>query len=131
MMTNEHRRISLLNRIEDFELLMTKRLPIFFLMLLMISSVFFIQVDASNNDENGEEDTDFSDDIDERMSSNFPKRQDEHFQQDSSTSEDEVFVGFQMSDDNGYDTRGSVTEQDFQGNPESVIIEKGNVGIDV
>jgi hypothetical protein len=46
-------------------------------------------------------------------------------------SEDEVFAGFQMSDDNGYDTRRSVTEQDFQGTPESVIIEKGNVGIEV
>lgn len=53
MTTNEYRRISLSNRIEDFELLMTKRLPIFFLMLLMISSVFFIQVDASNDDDIG------------------------------------------------------------------------------
>jgi hypothetical protein len=131
MTTNEHRRISLSNRIEDFELLMNKRLPIFFLMLLMISSVFFIQVDASNDDDNREEETDFSDDSDERMSSEFPKRQDENFQQDSSMSEDEVFAGFQMSDDNGYDTRRSVTEQDFQGTPESVIIEKGNVGIEV
>lgn len=131
MTTNEYRRISLSNRIEDFELLMTKRLPVFFLMLLMISSIFFIQVDASNDDDNREEETDFSDDIDERMSSDFPKRQDENFQQDSSMSEDEVFAGFQMSDDNGYDTRRSVTEQDFQGTPESVIIEKGNVGIEV
>jgi hypothetical protein len=130
MTTNEHRRISLSNRIEDFELLMTKRLPVFFLMLLMISSIFFIQVDASNDD-NREEETDFSDDIDERMSSDFPKRQDENFQQDSFMSEDEVFAGFQMSDDNGYDTRRYVTEQDFQGTPESVIIEKGNVGIEV
>jgi hypothetical protein len=131
MTTNEHRRISLSNRIEDFELLMNKRLPIFFLMLLMISSVFFIQVDASNDDDNREEETDFSDGSDERMSSEFPKRQDENFQQDSSMSEDEVFAGFQMSDDNGYDTWRSVTEQDFQGTPESVIIEKGNVGIEV
>ena len=84
MTTNEYRRISLSNRIEDFELLMTKRLPIFFLMLLMISSVFFIQVDASIDDDNREEETDFSDDIDEHMSSDFPKRQDENFQQDSS-----------------------------------------------
>ena len=102
MTTNEHRRVSLSNRIEDFELLMTKRLPVFFLMLLMISSIFFIQVDASNDD-----------DIDERMSSDFPKRQDKNFQQDSSMSVDEVFAGFQMSDDNGYDTRRYVTEQDF------------------
>ena len=131
MTTNEYRRISLSNRIEDFELLMTKRLPVFFLMLLMISSVFFIQVYASNDDDNREEETDFSDDIDERMSSDFPKRQYENFQQDSSMSEDEVFAGFQMSDDNGYDTRRSVTEQDFQGTPESVTIEKGNVGIEV
>jgi hypothetical protein len=130
MTTNEYRRISLSNRNEDFELLMTKRLPIFFLMLSMISSVFFIQVDASNDDDNREEETDFSD-SDERMSSDFPKRQDENFQQDSSMSEDEVFAGFQMSDDNGYDTRRSVTEQNFQGTPESVIIEKGNVGIEV
>jgi hypothetical protein len=115
MTTNEYRRISLSNRIEDFELLMTKRLPIFFLMLLMISSVFFIQVDASNDDDNREEETDFSDDIDERMSSDFPKRQDEHFQQDSSMSEDEVFAGFQMRND--YDTSHSVTAQDFQGTP--------------
>ena len=63
MTTNEYRRISLSNRIEAFELLMTKGLPIFFLMLLLISSVFFIQVDASNDD-NREEETDFSDDID-------------------------------------------------------------------
>lgn len=46
-------------------------------------------------------------------------------------SEDEVFAGFQMGDDNCYDTRRSVTEQDFQGTPESVKIEKGNVGIEV
>ena len=131
MTTNEHRRISLSNRIEAFELLMTKGLPIFFLMLLLISSVFFIQVDASNDDDNREEETDFSDDIDERVSSDFPKRQGENFQQDLSMSEDEVFAGFQMRDDNGYDIRRSVTEQDFQGTPESVIIEKGNVGIEV
>lgn len=37
-------------------------------------------------------------------------------------SEDEVFARFQMSDDNGYDTRRSVTEQDFQGTPESVTL---------
>lgn len=129
MTTNEYRRISLSNRIEDFELLMTKRLPIFFLMLLMISSVFFIQVDASIDDDNREEETDFSDDIDEHMSSDFPKRQDENFQQDSSMSEDEVFAEFQMRND--YDTSHSVTAQDFQGTPESVIIEKGNVGIEV
>lgn len=131
MTTNEYRRISLSNRIEAFQLLMTKRLPIFFLMLLMMSSVFFIQVDASNDDDNMEEETDFSDDTDERVSSDFPKHQDENFQQDSSMSEDEVFAGFQMGDDNGYDTRRSVTEQDFQGTPESVKIEKGNVGIEV
>ena len=133
MTTNEYRRISLSNRIEAFQLLMTKRLPIFFLMLLMMSSVFFIQVDASNDDDdNMEEETDFSDDTDERVSSDFPKRQDENFQQDSSMSEDEVFAGFQMGDDNGgYDTRRPVTEQDFRGTPESVIIEKGNVGIEV
>lgn len=131
MTTNEYRRISLSSRIEAFELLMTKGLPIFFLMLLLISSVFFIQVDASNDDDNREEETDFSDDIDERVSSDFPNRQGENFQQDSSMSEDEVFAGFQMRDDNGYDTRRSVNEQDFQGTPESVIIEKGNVGIEV
>jgi hypothetical protein len=131
MTTNEYRRFSPSNRIEGFELLMTKRLAISFLMLLMISSVFLIQVDASKDDDNREEETDFSDDTDEHMNSDFSKRQDENFQQDSSMSEDEVFAGFQMRDDNGYDTRRYVTEQDFQGTPESVIIEKGNVGIEV
>jgi hypothetical protein len=130
MMTNKYRHISPSNRIETFELLMTKRLPVFFLMLLLISSVFFIHVDASNDD-NREEETDFFDDIDERASSDFLKRQGENFQQDSSMSEDEVFAGFQMNDENGYDTRRYVTEQDFQGTTESVIIEKGNVGIEV
>jgi hypothetical protein len=113
MTTNENRTFSPSNRIEGFELLMTKRLAISFLMLLMISSVFLIQVDASNDDDNREEETDFSDDTDERMNSDFSKRQDENFQQDSSMNEDEVFAGFQMRDDNGYDTRRYVTEQDF------------------
>jgi hypothetical protein len=130
MTTSKYRHISLSNRIEAFELLMTKELPKFFLMLLLISSVFFIHVDASNDD-NMEEETDFYDDADERVSSDFPKGQDENFQQDSSMSEDEVSAGFQMRDENGFDTRRYVTEQDFQGTPESVIIEKGNVGIEV
>src|SRR5918996_5237931 len=107
-------------------------IKILVLILLMMSPVAFIQL-GSGSEENREEERDSYnyDNSDERMN------EDSSDQHDSPMGEDEILSDPQMGDDNGnsndngYDISHDLFEKSLQGTPESVILEIGNVGIEV
>jgi hypothetical protein len=107
---------------------------ILFLIILLMSPVAFIQLGAGS-EENREEERDSFDYSDEHAnadSSEYPER---NYQYDSSKNEDEVLLGPHMGDDDGhghgYDVSHDLFEKSLQGTPESVVLEIGNVGIEV
>ena len=110
-------------------------IKILVLILLMMSPVAFIQL-GSGSEENREEERDSYnyDNSDERMNEDSSEYTDQH---DSPMGEDEILSDPQMGDDNGnsndngYDISHDLFEKSLQGTPESVILEIGNVGIEV
>jgi hypothetical protein len=133
MTTNGNSCICLSSQIKDCQLLFMegyKRLPRLVLILIMMSPVSFVQLGAGSDD-NREEERDFSDYNDERRNSDSSERQERDLQHDPSMGEDEILSGSHMGDGNGYDINHDLFEKSLQGTPESVIIEIGNVGIEV
>jgi hypothetical protein len=132
-MTNENGCICLANQIKDSQSLFMegyKRLPMLVLILLMMSPVSFIQL-GFGSDDNNEAERDFSDYSDERRNIDSSEYQERDSQHDSSMGEDEILSGPHMGDGNGYDISHDLFEKSLQGTPETVIIEVGNVGIEV
>jgi hypothetical protein len=107
---------------------MTKML---FLIILLMSPVAFVQLGAGS-EENREEERDSFDYSNEHANadSEYPEMD---YQYDSSVGEDEVLSGPHMGDNNGngYDVSHDLFEKSLQGTPESVVVEIGNVGIEV
>jgi hypothetical protein len=97
-----------------------------------MSPVPFIQLGAGS-EENREEERDsfeYSNEHANADSSEYPERDDQH---ESSVSEEVGLSGPHMGDDigHGYDVSHDLFEKSLQGTPESVILEIGNVGIEV
>jgi hypothetical protein len=97
-----------------------------------MSPIAFVQLSAGS-EENREEERDsfdYSNEHSNARSSEYPER--DH-QYDSSVGEDEGLSGPHMGDNNGhgYDVSHDLFEKSLQGTPESVILEIGNVGIEV
>jgi hypothetical protein len=101
------------------------------LILLLMSPVAFTQLGAGS-EENGEEERDSPDYdySDERMNTDPSEYRERHYQYDSSMGDDKM-LGHQMEVGNGYDVSHDLFEKSLQGTPESVVVEIGNVGIEV
>ncbi len=99
-----------------------------------MSPVAFIQLGAGS-EENRDEERDSFDYGDEHENADSSEYLERDYQYDSSMGEDEVLSDPHMGDDNGhghgYDVSHELFEKSLQGTPESVILEKGNVGIEV
>ena len=99
-----------------------------------MSPVAFIQLGAGS-EENREEERDSFDYSDEHANADSSEYSEGDYQYDSSMGEDEVLSDPHMGDDNGhghgYDVSHELFEKSLQGTPESVILEIGNVGIEV
>ena len=99
-----------------------------------MSPVAFIQLGAGS-EENREEERDSFDYSDEHANADSSEYSERDYQYDSSMGEDEVLSDPHMGDDNGhghgYDVSHELFEKSLQGTPESVILEIGNVGIEV
>jgi hypothetical protein len=103
-----------------------------FLIILLMSPVPFIQLGAGSEEKREEERDSFnySNEHANAHSSEYPER--DH-QYNESVGEDEGMSGPHMGDDigHGYDVSHDLFEKSLQGTPESVILEIGNVGIEV
>jgi hypothetical protein len=109
---------------------------ILFFIILLMSPVAFIQLGAGS-EENREEERDSFDYSDEHADADASEYPERDYQYDSSMDEDEALSNPHMGDDNGngdgygYDVSHDLFEKNLQGTPESVILEIGNVGIEV
>jgi hypothetical protein len=99
-----------------------------------MSSVSFVQLGAGSED-NRKEERDSTDYSDERMNADTSEYPERDYQYDSSMGEDEILSDPAMGDDNsygyGYDVSHDLFAKSLQGTPELVIMEIGNVGIEV